>query len=714
MRRRPHLRSAAFCLVLGTASLLAGAGEPLRYPETRREEHVDTYHGVQVPDPYRWLEADVRESPEVRAWVEAQNLVTSRYLEGIPERKAVRDRLADFHSLGSQSAPVKMGNRYYFLANDGSQELSVLKVQSSLLEEPQVLLDPNGWSKDGTVNLSYYFASPDGRYLAYGLREAGSDWQVYRVMELATRRVLSDEIRWVKFRCVAWNWDGQGFFYSRFPEPEKGSAYQGASRNQRLYYHRIGTPQSEDQLLYERPDQPGWRFFPETTEDGRYLLLRIEDKLRTSGILVRDLAQPGGTFHPLLSDLPNQSFELVGNDGPVLYFRTDFEASRGRLVAIDAANPARENWKEILPQAANTLLGVTLAGNLFVARYLEDAVSRVRIFTLGGKHLRDLDMPGTGYLGAIRGQREDSKIFFGYASLNRPASIWRHDLVSGTTTLVFEPKIPSFDPEDYEVRQIFYFSKDGTRVPLFLAHRKGLRLDGDNPTLLTGYGGFSESMIPGFTSTWAAWMERGGVVALACLRGGGEYGEEWHKAGTKLKKQNVFDDFIGAAEWLITNRYTRPRRLAIRGTSNGGLLVGAVMIQRPDLFGVALPAVGVMDMLRFHRFTVGGGWVDEYGSSDDPEQFKALYAYSPYHNLKDGTRYPATLVLTADTDDRVVPAHSFKFAARLQKAQSGDAPVLIRISTRAGHGRAAARTSAIEEAADELAFMIKNLSAERP
>ncbi|HYO16028.1 MAG TPA: prolyl oligopeptidase family serine peptidase [Thermoanaerobaculia bacterium] len=708
MRRRPSLRTAAFCLALALAHL-PGEADPIKYPETRRVDHVDTYHGVQVPDPYRWLEADVRESAEVRAWVEAQNRVTSQYLEAIPEREAIRERLTELSSFARRSVPMKAGNHYFFFANNGQQELEVLHVQRSLLEEPEVLLDPNGWSKDGTVNLGGFFPSRDGRYVAYGVTEAGSDWEVYRVMELATRRVLPDEIRWVKFCCAAWTWDGEGFFYPRFPEPEKGTEYQGSARNQKLYYHRIGTPQSEDRLVLERPDQPDWRFNPRTTEDGRYLLVNIFKKGKVSEILVRDLAQPDGSFRSFLVDFPNQYFGFVGNDGPVFYFQTDFEAPRGRVLAIDIENPAQESWKEILPQSANTLRGVDLVGNLFAARYLEDAVARVRLFTLGGKHVRDLEIPGIGTLGGVQGHRLDNNLFFGYTSFNRPVSIWRHDLISGTTTLVFEPRLPSFDPDDFEVRQIFYTSKDGTRVPLFLAHRKGLRLDGNNPTILQGYGGFNLITAPSFSSSWVTWMERGGVVALACLRGGGEYGEEWHKAGTKLKKQNVFDDFIAAAEWLIANRYTRPERLAIKGGSNGGLLVGAAMIQRPDLFGVALPAVGVMDMLRFHRFTVGASWVNDYGSSDDPEQFKALYAYSPYHNLKDGARYPATLVTTADTDDRVVPAHSFKFAARLQEAHAGETPVLIKITTRAGHGGAEARTRAIEESADELAFTLKNL-----
>ena len=699
-------RTAAFCLILSLAAPLAGA--PLQYPASRRIDQTDTYHGVTVADPYRWLEADVRQSPEVRQWVEAQNKLSSSWLAAIPERKTIRQRVEELWSYERRTVPEKKGGRYFFFGNDGRQNLEVLYVQTSLLEEPRVLLDPNPWSKDGSVSVDDFEASPDGRYVAYAISEAGSDWQTWRVLKVDTGQVLPDALKWIKLCCAAWTADGKGFFYPRLPPPVQGTEYQVAMRDQKIYYHRLGTLQSEDPLVWEAPEQTDQIAFPQITEDGRYLLLYLWSKGRMVRILSRDLSEPYGTFQALIPSFDNRFFNLVGNDGPVFYFQTDFEAPRGRVIAIDLREPERESWREVIPQSDLALHGAGLVGNSLVVEYLRDALAWVRIFTLDGRHIRDLELPGSGSGRDFTGSHDGTEILYRFSSFNRPNTLYRYDLVTGTTSLLYQPKI-SFDPEAFEVRQVFATSKDGTRVPVFLGHRKGLKLDGGNPAILHGYGGFNSVQSPGFNPQWLAWMEQGGVVALACLRGGGEYGEEWHRAGTKLRKQNTFDDFFAAAEKLIADGYTRPARLAITGASNGGLLVGAAMTQRPDLFGAAIPQVGVMDMLRYHVFTVGSFWVDDYGSAENPEEFKALYAYSPYHNLKEGTKYPPTLVVASDTDDRVVPGHSFKFAARLQHDQAGEGPVLVRIQTRGGHGGAPALSEQIEESTDILAFLVKTL-----
>ncbi|HEX6903659.1 MAG TPA: prolyl oligopeptidase family serine peptidase [Thermoanaerobaculia bacterium] len=700
-----HRISFLLCLTLAAPVLAAG---PVQYPETKKVDQTDTYHGTAVPDPYRWLEADVRQSPDVRKWVEDQNKVTFGYLSSIPEREAIEKRLTDLWSYARRSLPQKAGSQYFFTANDGRQELDVLYVQSSPFDEPRLLIDPNTWSKDGTVNLAGAFPTQDGRYLAYGVSDGGSDWRTYRVLEVATGKTLSDEVRWAKFTSASWDAEGKGFFYTRYPEPVKGAEYQAALQGPKIFYHRLGTPQSEDQFVFDYPANPKGLIFSTTTEDGRYLLVTATKGGRPAETYIKDLTEPDGKVRLLIPDLGNQYFSPAGNDGSVFYFYTDYKSPKGRLLAIDAADPAQEKWKEVLPEAEYPMRGASIVGNLIVAQYLRDVVPHVRIYTLGGKHVRDIALPGVGAARGFSGDRYGTEIFYAFGSMNRPVSNYRYDLVSGETTLIYQPKL-LFDPEQVEVKEVFYPSKDGTKVPLFIAHRKGLRLDGSNPTILYGYGGFAISMSPGFSPIMQAWLEQGGVVAMACLRGGGEYGAAWHDAGRKLKKQNVFDDFIAAAEWLIANRYTRADKLAIRGGSNGGLLVGAALAQRPDLFGAALPHAGVLDMLRYHLFTGGAHWANDYGTVDDPAEFKALRAYSPYHNLKDGAKYPPTLVMAADTDDRVVPGHSFKFAARLQEAQAGEAPVLIRVETRAGHAGAGARSAALEEASDELAFLVKTL-----
>ncbi|GIW79112.1 MAG: prolyl endopeptidase [Gemmatales bacterium] len=689
-------------------SVVRADDEPLRYPKTRRLNHYDVYHGVKVHDPYRWLEEDVRKSKEVAEWVEAQNKVTFAYLQAIPERKAIQKRLTELWNFEKYSVPFRIGGRYFYEKNDGLQNQYVLYKLDSLNAEPEVLIDPNKWSKDGTVALSGMSFSDDGKYLAYGIAEAGSDWRTWKVMEVDTGRILPDEIKWTKFTGTTWTADGKGFFYSRYDEPKKGTRFQDLNLNQKVYYHRIGTPQSEDVLVYYRPDHPEWGYSCDVTEDGRYLIITVwkgtDDKYR---ILYKDLTERYGMPVELINHFKNE-YTFIGNDNSVFYFKTDLGAPRGRVIAIDIRRPERENWREVIPQSKDTLQGVSLVGNLFAAKYLKDASTQVKIFTTDGKFVREVEFPTLGTASGFGGRRSDTETFYSFSSFATPPTIYRYDLITGKSEL-FRRADVKFDPDEYEVKQVFYKSKDGTRVPMFLSHRKGIKLDGSNPTLLYGYGGFNIPLTPRFSISRLAWMEMGGVFAMANLRGGGEYGESWHKAGTRLQKQNVFDDFIAAAEWLIENKYTRPDKLAIQGGSNGGLLVGACMTQRPDLFGACLPAVGVMDMLRFHKFTAGRFWVDDYGSPDNPEEFKALYAYSPYHNLKKGTSYPATLITTADTDDRVVPGHSFKFAAALQYAHKGPKPVLIRIETRAGHGAGKPTAKVIEEIADQWAFLVKNL-----
>ena len=694
--------------LLITSAFSATADDSLSYPETKQVKQVDDYHGTKVADPYRWLEDDVRESAEVAAWVKAENEVTFGFLEKIPQRKAIEKRLTELWDFEKFGSFFKEGGRYYYLHNTGLQNQYVLYTMDSLDDEPRILIDPNTWSDDGTVALSGMSFSDDGRYMAYGIQDGGSDWRTWRVMEIDGGRVLEDELKWLKFTGTTWTKDGKGFFYSRYDEPEEGAEFQSLNLNQKVYYHRVGTSQADDVLVYRRPDNPDWGFQTEVTEDGRYLVITIwkgtDDKYR---IVYKDLTEPYAMPVELITDFDNE-YSLIGNDGPVLFFKTDLGAPKRRIIAIDTRHPERAAWKEIVPEADDVLTGVGLVGNQFIAEYLKDARSQVKLFAMDGRYLSELELPGIGSAGGFGGKRTDAETFYSFSSFAVPPSIYRYDLITRKSTLLRRADV-DFNPDDYVTDQVFYASKDGTRVPMFLTYKKGMKRDSSNPTLLYGYGGFNIALTPRFSISRLAWMEMGGIYAQANLRGGGEYGEAWHKAGTKLQKQNVFDDFIAAAEWLIDEKYTCREKLAIQGGSNGGLLVGACMAQRPDLFGACLPAVGVMDMLRFHKFTAGRFWVDDYGSADDPEEFKALYAYSPYHNLKDGTAYPPTLITTADTDDRVVPGHSFKFAARLQEAHDGDAPVLIRIETRAGHGSGKPTSMIIEEIADQWAFLVRIL-----
>jgi len=687
---------------------LSAQEKNLVYPATKTVEQVDDFHGTKVEDPYRWLEDDVRTSKDVADWVEAQNKVTFDFLNSIPQRSTIQKRMTELWNFEKIGAPFRRGGRYLFFRNDGLQNQSVLFRQDTLTSEAKVLLDPNSWSADGTIALSGSAFSENGRYVAYGVQDAGSDWNTWKIMEIESGKVLDDELKWVKFSGADWTPDSQGFFYARYSQPEEGAAFQSLNTNMKVYYHRVGSPQSSDVLAYERPDHPDWGFQLSVSEDGHYLIITVwvgtDDRYR---IVVKDLTEPYGLPYELIDNFDHE-YSFIDNDDHLLYFKTNVDAPLRRVIAIDLKKPDRANWKEIIPQTENALDSVGIVGNMFVCDYLKDAKTQVRLHTMDGTFVREVEFPGIGTATGFDGRRKDTETFYSFSSFALPPTTYRYNMITGASTL-FRKADVKFNPDDYETSQVFYTSKDGTKVPMFLCHKKGLKLDGANPTLLYGYGGFNISITPSFSVSRLTWMEMGGVLAVANLRGGGEYGETWHKTGTKQNKQNVFDDFIAAAEWLIENQYTSSKKLAIQGGSNGGLLVGACMTQRPDLFGACLPAVGVMDMLRFHKFTAGRFWTDDYGSADNADEFPALLAYSPYHNLKGGTQYPATLITTADTDDRVVPGHSFKFAAQLQASQSGVAPTLIRIETRAGHGAGKPTAKIIEEAADQWTFLVKTL-----
>ena len=674
----------------------------LNYPKTKTVKQIDDYHGVKVKDHYRWLENP--DSPETKAWVEAQNEVTFGFLEQISERETIRKRLTDLWDYEKYGIPIKRGERYFYFKNDGLQNQSVLYTLEDLNDEPKVLLDPNQFSEDGTIALSGIAISDNGQFVAYGISKSGSDWQEWQLKNVETGEDFSDHLQWIKFSSATWTKDNEGFFYSRYDAPPEGKQLEEANYYQKLYYHRLGTEQTEDILIYERPDQKEWMFDADVTEDGRYLIISVSKGTDPKNLVFyQDLEDENATIKELVSDFIG-NFSFVEYEGSLFWFRTDYNAPKGRLIGIDINQPEPENWQEIIPENEKTLEGISVLNHQFILDYLQDARSKLQIHHLNGDYIKDIELPAIGSVGGFNGKREDTETFYAFTSFTTPTTIYRYNLETGESTLFRQPTV-SFNPENYETRQVFYRSKDGTQIPMFITHKKGLFLDGNNPTLLYAYGGFNISLTPSFSVSRLVWMEMGGVYAVPNLRGGGEYGEEWHQAGTKLNKQNVFDDFISAAEWLIENRYTSSQKLAISGGSNGGLLVGACMTQRPDLFGAALPAVGVLDMLRFHKFTIGWAWCSDYGSPDNPEEFEALYAYSPLHNLKAETVYPSTLITTADHDDRVVPAHSFKFAAALQAAHGGDNPVLIRIETKAGHGAGKPTSKRIEEVTDQLGFL---------
>jgi prolyl oligopeptidase len=690
----------------------SAAAQSLTYPPTKRGDVVDDHFGTKVPDPYRWLE-DV-DAADTRAWIEAQNQLSFGYLAAIPQRDGIRRRLTALWDYARYGAPFKKKGRYFFFKNDGLQNQAVLYTQSALAAPPAVLLDPNTLSADGTVALSTLELSDDGRYLAYATAASGSDWNDIHVRQVATGRDLPDRVQWVKFSGISWTHDNAGFFYSRYPTPAGGNPLLSVNHDHKLYYHRLGTDQAQDRLVYERPDHPDWGIGAGVTEDGRYLILTLwlgtDRRNRVAFIDLKDARHPDLAAKPVvLLDAFDAGYAFVANDGPVFYFLTDLAAPRKRLIAIDTRHPERARWREVIPQEADVIESVALVHDTFVLTLLHDAHSLLKLFALDGRPQGEIALPGLGAVGELSAEsRHDSEMFFAFTSFLYPTTIFRHDFATGQTAVFKAPQL-DFNPTAYITEQVFYTSKDGTRIPMFLTHKRDLVKNGQNPTYLYGYGGFDISLTPAFSPSVLVWLEMGGVYAVPNLRGGGEYGEEWHEAGMHEKKQNVFDDFIAAAEYLIAQGYTSTPKLAIGGGSNGGLLVGAAMTQRPDLFGAALPAVGVMDMLRFHTFTIGWAWVTEYGSADSASQFPYLFKYSPYHNLRPGTAYPATLVTTADHDDRVVPGHSFKFAAALQAAQAGPAPVLIRIETKAGHGAGKPTSKIIEEAADRWAFLVQNL-----
>jgi prolyl oligopeptidase len=680
-------------------------GGTLLYPKAKIVDQVDDYHGVKVSDPYRWLEDT--DSADTHAWVEAENKLTFGYLEKIPYRAAIRQRMTKLWNYERFTVPGQQGGRYFYQHNNGLQNQNMLLVAESLNAEPRLLLDPNTLSSDGTVAIAGEAITDDGKLMAYGTAASGSDWEEWHVRDVDTGKDLPDVLKWVKFSGASWSKDGKGFYYSRYDEP-KGTALRDANYFQKLYYHALGTPQSEDKLIYERPDNKELGFGGSVTDDGHYLVIFVwQGTSPKNRLYYKDLTKPDSEVVKLLDDF-DAEYRFIDNDGPVFWIRTDLDAPRGRLIAIDTRRPEKANWKTVVDQSADKMEEVNVVDNLFLVSYLKDAKTEVRVHDLEGKFLRNVDLPGIGTAAGFGGKRKDKETFYSFTSFISPSIIYRYDPETGKSSIFKQPKV-DFDATKYETRQVFYNSKDGTRIPMFLTCKRGLKLDGQNPTLLYAYGGFDISLTPGFSVPTAVWLEMGGIYAQPNLRGGGEYGEEWHLAGTRAKKQNVFDDFIAAAEWLIANKYTSTPKLAIRGGSNGGLLVGAVLTQRPDLFGATLPLVGVMDMLRFQKFTIGWGWTSDYGSSDNADDFKALYAYSPLHNLKPGTKYPPTMIATADHDDRVVPGHSFKFAATMQADQAGPAPVLIRIDTKAGHGAGKPISKIIDQTADEWSFVAHNL-----
>jgi prolyl oligopeptidase len=701
-RRTTRFLIAAFVAL--SATLVA---QQFQYPSTRKVDHVDTYHGTKVPDPYRWLEDD--NSAETAAWVEAQNRITFPYLEKIPYRKHFQARVLALNEYERYTAPSRKGPYFFFNKNEGLQDQSVLYMQKGINGTPEVLIDPNTQFKEKTDRLTVFAPSKDAKYAVYGISRGGSDWQEYRVIELATKKTLDDSLTWVKVSGVAWH--GDGFFYSRYPAPEQGREKASINENHQVYFHRLGTPQSADALVYHDASNPQRFHTVRTTEDERFAILSVSDRGKGkdgNALFVRDLSKGEREFAPLIPDIGNDSFGVVDNVGDALLIETNRKAPNWRVVRVDPKQPAEATWKTVLPERPEPIQGVTTAGGKLFATYLKDVATRAQVYSLDGQLENEVILPGLGVASGFGGERDTPFVFYTFNSLNVPPTIYRYDIATRKSTVFRKPEVPGYNAATFETKQVFYKSKDGTRIPMFLVHRQGLKLDGTNPTLLYAYGGFNIVQSPTFSASRLALLEQGFVYASANIRGGGEYGETWHKAGMKLNKQNVFDDFIAGAEWLIANKYTSSSRLAIQGGSNGGLLVGAAINQRPELFAVAIPQVGVMDMLRFNKFTIGWNWVADYGSSDDPDEFGALYAYSPLHNIKPGVKYPATLITTADRDDRVVPAHSFKYAATLQDRASRENPVLIRIDTKSGHG-ASSLTKQLETAADIYTFIMHNM-----
>jgi len=698
------MTAAAVLFLLAQSTAI---GQKFQYPQARKTDQVDTYFGVKVADPYRWMEDD--NSAETAQWVEAENKVTFGYLEKIPYRQQMKERLENLFNYPKYTAPFHRENTYFFYKNDGLQNQSVLYIQKGLVGTPEVLIDPNKLSADGTSRLGAFSLTHDGKRAVVGISRSGSDWQDYFVMETGTKKYHPDTLQWIKEPGAAWL--GDGFFYSRYDAPEKGKELSSKNVNQKVYYHKVGTPQSADELIYEDPTNPERLHYVSTTEDERFAFLTIYELGKGkegNALFYRDLSKGEKTFQPIVAEIGDFNFGVVDNLGDKLLVRTNKNAPNGKLVLIDPKKPEEKNWKLVLPEKPEPLQGTSTAGGKLIVTYLKDVSTRAYVYSLSGKLENEIKLPALGIAGGFGGEKTDTFVFYAFTSFTFPPTIYKYDIATKKSTVFRAPEILNFNPSDYVTKQVFYKSKDGTKIPMFIVYKKGMALNGKNPTLLYGYGGFNISTTPGFSPTRLGLLEQGFVYASANMRGGGEYGEKWHQGGIKLKKQNVFDDFIAAAEYLIVNSYTSPKMLAIQGGSNGGLLVGAVINQRPELFRVAIPQVGVMDMLKYHKFTIGWNWKPDYGSSDDEEEFKAIYKYSPLHNIKEGVDYPATMVTTADHDDRVVPAHSFKYAATLQELYKGENPVLIRIQTRSGHG-ASSTTKAIEETADIYSFIFYNL-----
>ena len=753
-RIRSYLAAiAAAAISLSTASAQQSA-PPLRYPAAQKGDQVDNYHGVRIADPYRWLED--MDSPATAAWVQAENQLTFGYLATIPERAQIRSRLEALWNYTRYSTPEKHGGRYFYTENSGLQNQAILYVQDGRNGKARVLLDPNTLSRDGTVALTTTSPSPDGRYLGYGVAVGGSDWEEFRVRSVDKAVDLADTLKWVKFSSLAWTRDNKGFFYSRYDEPKSGNALTNANQFHKLYYHRLGQPQSRDELIYSRPDQPGWLFEPEVTEDGQYAVITVfqgtDVRNRIYYIDLESGRKPQiGNPVVRLIDRTNAAYTFIGNSGTTFYLMTDYNAPRGRIISINLDFPDVSKWQTMITETSDAMEKAQMAGNQILAVYLHDASSVMRLFGApkddnrsrrrpvqppagdradgrggydgdtsrirrepnrngGGTWVENaqVQLPSLGSVDVISSRQGDDEVFYSFTSFLSPTTIYRYDVKSKQSEVFRAPKL-DFNAGAYETKQVFYTSKDGTKVPMFIIAKKGIALDGNNPTILYAYGGFNISETPFFSSSLLTWIEMGGVYAVANIRGGGEYGKAWHEGGMLARKQNVFDDFIAGAEYLIGQKYTSKKKLAVNGGSNGGLLIGAVMTQRPDLFGAALPDVGVMDMLRFQKFTIGAAWASDYGSSDDSTQFAYLRAYSPLHNIKPGTCYPPTLATTADHDDRVVPGHTFKFIATLQAAQGCANPVLVRIGTSAGHGAGKPTSKRIDEAADRFAFLVKTL-----
>jgi prolyl oligopeptidase len=698
-------------LVLMTTAVSA-APTTWNYPAAERGSVVDNYHGTAVADPYRWLEE--LDAPSTQAWVAAQNKITDNLLTTLPWRAKLKARLTELWNYPRIGLPYKEGGRVFYARNSGLQNQAVFYVQDPTAKEPRVLIDPNTLAADGTVALTATAVSRDGKWVAYGTAAAGSDWNEFRVRSVETGQDTGDVIKWVKFSGISWTNDHAGFFYSRYPAPQvvegTGKTFSKLE-HQQLYYHRLGTPQERDVLVHAVPDQPQWFVGGGTTKDGRWLEISIRRGSSSENLLrVIDLGDPRAPKldAPVLAlaDKFEAKFDVIGSDGTQLFVLTNLDAPRNRLIKIDTQAPARSNWLTLIPESKDVIESVDLIGGKFVVRVMRDASSRLLVYARDGRALGGIDLPGIGTVAGVSGRDEDAELFYSFSSFTTPTTNYRYDLKAAKGGVFQAPSV-AFDPANYETKQIFYASKDGTKIPMFITHKKGLKLDGTAPTLLYAYGGFNISLTPTFSVANLAWLEQGGIYALPNLRGGGEYGKDWHQAGTKERKQNVFDDYIAAAEWLTANHYTAPAHLVLSGGSNGGLLVAAVLNQRPDLCRVAWPAVGVMDMLRFHKFTVGFAWTSDYGSSDTPEGFRYLSAYSPLHTVKKGGRYPAVLVTTADHDDRVHPGHSFKYTAAMQAGVAPDAgPVLVRIETKAGHGAGKPTTKIIDEAADKIAFAL--------